>query len=103
MTFQSTSRVHYPYVAPCINTNNYAKFLVDGRVRTMTQEEAKKVHGFSEEFKFVGPKTVQNKQLGNTVSPGVYVRLLKSIFNALEVPNHTVANNIATNENKKIA
>ena len=100
MTFQSTSRVHYPYVAPCINTNNYAKFLVNGRVRTMTQEEAKKVHGFSEKFRFVGPKTSRNKQLGNTVSPGVYKRLLVSIFSALKTPKHTVANNIANNKTK---
>lgn len=97
MTFQSTSRVHYPYVAPCINTNNYAKFLVDGRVRTMTQTEAKKVHGFSEEFKLVGPKSSQNKELGNTVSPGVYKRLSVSIFNAIKTPKHTVANNITNN------
>lgn len=104
MTFQSTARVQAPYVAPCINTNNYAKFMMtDGRVRTLTQDEALKIHGFSEDFKLVGTKTSQNRQLGNTVSPGVYKRLLVSIFNALKEPTHTVANNIAFTENKKSA
>ncbi len=92
MTYESTRRVYAPYVSPCITTGNYAKYMIDGRVRTLTATESKRVHGFSEEFKFTGSKTQQNKQLGNTVSPGVYVNLFRSIFENVSL--HTPINNV---------
>ena len=88
MSYESTRRVYAPYVAPCITTNNYAKFMIDGRIRTLTPTEAKRIHGFREEFKLVGPMTKQNKQLGNTVSPGVYKHLFLSILQAIKVPQN---------------
>ncbi len=92
MTYESTRRIYAPYVSPCITTGNNAKYMIDGKVRTLTPVESKRVHGFSEEFKFRGSKTQQNKQLGNTVSPGVYVNLFISIFESLSL--HTPVNNV---------
>lgn len=100
MTYESTRRVYAPYVSPCITTNNNAKFKIDGKIRTLTPEEAKRVHGFSDDYKLVGSTTNQNKQLGNTVSPGVYVRLLTSIFEAVKtIPanNITIKKSIVNN------
>lgn len=89
MTYESTRRIYAPYVAPCITTNNYAKFFIDGRIRTLTPTEAKRIHGFREEFKLVGPMTKQNRQLGNTVSPRLYKYLFLAILQAIKVPTTT--------------
>ena len=85
MSYEATRRVYYPYVAACITTGNNSKFMIDGKVRTLTPTENKRIHGFGEDFKFVGSITKQNKQLGNTVSPGVYVPLLTSILNSTKL------------------
>ena len=84
MSYEATRRVSYPYVSPCITTGNNCKFFIDNEVRVLTPTELKRVHGFREEFEFVGSVTQQHKQLGNTVSPGVYVNLFDSIFNSVE-------------------
>lgn len=85
MTYQATRKVYAPYISPCIACNNNSKFMIDGQVRFLTPLENKRIHGFDESFNFIGTKTQINKQLGNTVSPGVYKRLLEPISNYLEV------------------
>ena len=84
MSYEATRRVSYPYVSPCITTGNNCKFMIDNKVRVLTSTELKRVHGFGDSFKFVGSTTQQYKQLGNTVSPGVYVNIFTSIFNSVE-------------------
>lgn len=97
MSYEATRRVYYPYVAACITTGNNSKFMIDGKVRTLTPTENKRIHGFGEDFKFVGSMTNQNKQLGNTVSPGVYVSLLTSILNSTKLES---TNNVDYESNK---
>jgi site-specific DNA-cytosine methylase len=90
MTYESTRRVSYPYVSPCITTGGQNKFFIDGKVRLLTPTEMKRVHGFREEFEFVGTLSNQRKQLGNTVSPGVYVRLLTQIIGCVDSPKENI-------------
>lgn len=82
MTYESTRRVYTSYVSPCITTGNNSKFMIDGKIRKLTSTELKRIHGFGEDYEFVGSKTQQFKQLGNTVSPGVYKNLFIEIFNS---------------------
>jgi DNA (cytosine-5)-methyltransferase 1 len=86
MKYESTRRVYSPYVSNCITTTNNSKFLIDGVIRRLSTTELKRIHGFSEDFKFVGSQTKQFKQLCNTVSPGVYKNLILSIFNSIKLP-----------------
>jgi len=79
-TFESSSRVYYPYISPCITTGNNGKFLIGGKVRSLTKTELKRIHGFREEFILPGNKTCSNRQMGNTVSPGVYKNILLNLF-----------------------
>jgi DNA (cytosine-5)-methyltransferase 1 len=99
MTYESTRRVYSPYVSPCITTGNNAKYMIEDKVRVLTPTENQRIHGFSEEFEFVGSTTQQNKQLGNTVSPGVYVNLFASIFNSVEFEKS--ANNVEYKPTKR--
>lgn len=86
MTYESTRRVYNPYVSPCITTNNNNKFMINGKIRHLTPTENKRIQGFREEFVFVGTQKTQiNKQLGNTVSPGVYNNLLSQIFESVDL------------------
>lgn len=85
MSYETSRRIYSPYVAPCITTNNGSKFLINGKVRKLTPTENKRIHGFREEFKFVGSLTKQNKQLGNTISPIVYKNLFNSIFDSINI------------------
>jgi DNA (cytosine-5)-methyltransferase 1 len=94
MTYESTRRIYAPYVSPCITCNNSAKYLINDKVRHLTPTESKRIHGFSEDFIFVGTQTQINKQLGNTVSPGVYVNLFTSIFNSANL-NEKPTNNVS--------
>jgi len=94
MTYESTRTVYLPYVAPCMTIGNNSKFLIDGRVRLLTPTENKRIHKFSEDFTFVGTQTNINKQLGNTVSSGVYMRLFDEIFKT--VSNPQIAMNTTT-------
>ena len=87
MAYNSDSRVNYPYVAPTFTTGNNNKFIIDGKIRILIPLENKRIHGFREDFKLVGSKTTQNTQLGNTVSPPVYARLLESLAKALKPVN----------------
>ena len=85
MRYESTRRVYSPYVSPCITTGNNSKFMIDEKIRTLTVTELKRIHGFGEEYEFVGSKTQQFKQLGNTVSPGVYKNLLREVINSVSL------------------
>jgi site-specific DNA-adenine methylase len=59
--------------------------MINGQIRFLTHLENQRIHGFRDEFEFVGTKTQINKQLGNTVSPGVYSRLFGSIFQSIDL------------------
>ena len=102
MSYEATRRVSEPYVSPCITCNGENKFLIDGDVRKLTVTEAKRVHGFREEFEFVGSTTQQIKQLGNTVSPGVYLNLFNSIFNSVEFVKPSNNEDYKNEENKTV-
>lgn len=81
--YESDGRVSFPYVAPTITTNNNNLFLTKDGIRTLTQLENQRVHGFNDDFVFVGNKTEIDRQLGNLVCPPVYARLVISILNSL--------------------
>lgn len=80
ISYQKDKKIYHPYIATCITTGNNTKFLIDKQVRKLTTNENLKIHGFSDDFKLIGSKTAQNKQLGNTVSPKVYKTLFEMIF-----------------------
>ena len=84
MSYEATRRIVYPYVSPCITCNGENKFIINNEIRKLTPTESLRIHGFRDEFDFDCSITQQYKQLGNTVSPGVYVNLFTSIFNSVE-------------------
>jgi DNA (cytosine-5-)-methyltransferase len=47
---------------------NWDNYLVDGQVRQIMPEQAKKMQGFPEDFEFPVPKSQAMKQLGNSVA-----------------------------------
>ena len=91
MKYEKSRRIYSPYVSPCIVCNNESKFLINGRIRFLTPTENKRIHGFREGFEFVGSKTQRLKQLGNTVSPGVYKLLVGEILSSTTL-NYSVNN-----------
>lgn len=112
LTYESSRRIYKPYVAPCITCGNSSKFLIEGRIRHLTPTENKRIHKFSQDFKFVGTQTQINKQLGNTVSPGVYMRILnslnkvvnfdKSVQKPILTTNISASKKVRKNQNIKI-
>lgn len=47
---------------------NWDHYLVDGEVRQVMPEQAKKMQGFPDDFEFPVPKSQAMKQLGNSVA-----------------------------------
>jgi len=99
MSYSQSKRICYPYVSPCIMTGNGNKFFIDGVVRVLTPTELKRVHGFRESFQFPkkSTKTFKQKQMGNTVSPIVYVEVIEQLKKCL---NSNFINNVSFNNNQ---
>ena len=100
MTYEASRRVYAPYVSPCITCNNNSKFMIDDKIRYLTPTENKRIQGFSEDFKFIGTKTNINRQLGNTVSPGVYKNLFGEIFNVVSIEKEIISTSTPTKSKK---
>lgn len=63
-------------------------YLESGRFRMFTPREVARIQSFPDEFKLVGPKSVQYRGLGNAVAPVVMWHVTKAVLTALEAKSH---------------
>ena len=66
---------------------NWDAYLVDGEVRQLGVEQAKKMQGFPDDFDFPVSKTQAIKQLGNSVAIDAVQIVAKQLINHLETLN----------------
>lgn len=97
--YSQSKRICFPYVSPCIMTREGNKFFIDGVVRNLTPTELKRVHGFREEFTFPEKSTKgsKQKQMGNTISPVVFIEIMKELQKYLNI---NVLNNVNFDNNQ---
>lgn len=66
--------------SPINDRHNWDGYIVDGKEIRLNVEQAKKMQGFPAEFKFNVSENQSMKQLGNSVSPEIVDKLIKSFI-----------------------
>jgi len=79
---------------------NWDSYLVDGEVKKIMPEQAKKMQGFPVDFVFPVPKTQAMKQLGNSVAIDAIRECSKALISYLDILDKNSINNTMTKKNK---
>ena len=80
---------------------NWDSYLVDGQVKKLMTEQAKKMQGFPESFIFPVPKTQAMKQLGNSVAVDAIRECSKALVDYLDILNKNTSRNEMTKTKNK--
>jgi len=80
---------------------NWDSYLVNGQVKKLMPEQAKKMQGFPDDFVFPVPNTQAMKQLGNSVAVDAIRECSKALVGYLDILNrNTKMNDMAHTKNK---
>ena len=80
---------------------NWDSYLVDGEVKKIMPEQAKKMQGFPDDFEFPVPNTQAMKQLGNSVAVDAIRECSKSIVSYLDTLDSNSENDSMKNTKNK--
>lgn len=77
---------------------NWDSYLVDGQVKQIMPDQAKKMQGFPDNYEFPVPKTQAMKQLGNSVAVNAIQECAKAMLNHIKTLN--TGDELMTTKNK---